>query len=131
MSEHEKPSFTIPEGAVPDSKGSAILEDVPPVNEQGRADHNRIIDEHVEDRRAERTLRKRYAGLAFGFAVGGAIFWALVLIWSGWSVYYFTRPPFSDNVLIAITTATSINLFAAFLGVIRGLFPSNGSSKKT
>ena len=30
----------------------------------------------------------------------------------------------SDKVVIAITTATTLNLFAAFLGVIRGLFPS-------
>ncbi|MGT5125632.1 hypothetical protein ACRWGX_10645, partial [Escherichia coli] len=35
---------------------------------------------------------------------------------------------FSDKVLIAITTAVTLNVFAAFLGVIRGLFPSGKSS---
>lgn len=30
---------------------------------------------------------------------------------------------FSDEVLIAVTAASTLNLFAAFLGVIRGLFP--------
>lgn len=125
--------FTIPEGAIPpksDNNSAGVLEDVPPVNELGRADHNTIIEQHVEDRKAERALRKKYAGLAFRFAVGGALFWAVILVWSGWATYYSTKAPFSDNVIIAVTTATSVNLFAAFLGVIRGLFPSNGGQKK-
>ncbi|WP_414965933.1 hypothetical protein [Enterobacter hormaechei] len=37
---------------------------------------------------------------------------------------------FSDEVLIAITSATTLNLFAAFLGVIRGLFPSGKETKE-
>ena len=133
MSNFEPPSFSVPEGAVPDqpdSKLASQLEDTPPDGNPGRSDHNRIIDQHVEDRKAERELRKKYAGLAFNFAVGGVLFWAALLVWTGWTTYYSTKPPFSDNLLIAITTATSINLFAAFLGVIRGLFPSNGGQKK-
>ncbi|HBP5039036.1 TPA: hypothetical protein L5637_004388 [Pseudomonas aeruginosa] len=107
------------------------MEDVPPGGGQGREDVNIIVqqafvEQHVEDRKAERKLRRKYAGLAFRFAVGGSIFWAVLLLWSGCASYYTTKPPFSDNVLIAITTATSVNLFAAFLGVIRGLFPANG-----
>ncbi len=132
MAEFGKPSFTVPAGAVPKAPEAGIptqLEDVPPTSELGREDRNRIIDEHVEDRKAERVLRKKYAGLAFRFAVGGAIFWALLLIWTGCATYYTTKPPFSDNLLIAITTATSVNLFAAFLGVIRGLFPANGKKE--
>jgi len=31
---------------------------------------------------------------------------------------------FSDHVLIAITTATTLNIYAGFLSLIRGLFPS-------
>lgn len=126
------PSFTVPEGAIPKSPEAGIptqLEDVPPTSELGREDRNRIIDEHVQDRKAERDLRKKYAGLAFRFAVGGVLFWALLLVWAGCATYYTTNPPFSDNLLIAITTATSVNLFAAFLGVIRGLFPANGKKE--
>jgi len=82
--------------------------------------------QNLKDQKAERQLRKKYAGRAFWFAACGVIFWAVVLVWNGWSTYYSGKAPFSDNVLIAITTATSINLFAAFLGVIRGLFPASG-----
>lgn len=84
----------------------------------------------VKDQKAERQLRKLYAGRAFWFAVAGVAFWGLMLVWTGCATYYTSKPPFSDNVLIAITTATSINLFAAFLGVIRGLFPANGKRSK-
>ena len=134
MKDFGKPSFSIPVGAIPtepDAQSASLLEDSPPPGEHGREDRNRIVDQHVEDRKAERELRKKYAGLAFKFAVGGVLFWAVLLVWTGWATYYSTKPPFSDNLLIAITTATSINLFAAFLGVIRGLFPSNGNQKKT
>lgn len=99
---------------------------------------NRLVErddselrEKLKDQKAERKLRKKYAGRAFWFAVGGVSFWALLLVWTGCATYYATKPPFSDNVLIAITTATSINLFAAFLGVIRGLFPTSGRRGKT
>lgn len=36
----------------------------------------------------------------------------------------------SDNALIAITTGVTVNVLAAFLGVIRGLFPPSESGKK-
>jgi len=134
LAEFDKPSFEIPPSAVPKAPEPGVppqLEDVPPLSEQGRGDVNRLISEmiasqQVEDMKAERKLRKKYASLAFKFAVGGSLFWAFLLIWTGFASYYTTKAPFSDNVLIAITTATSVNLFAAFLGVIRGLFPSNG-----
>lgn len=137
MVDFEKPSFNIPKNAVPSTPeaGAPHLEDVPPVSDQGREDVNTIVkrmlaDEHVQDRKAERKLRKKYAGLAFRFAVGGSLFWAFLLVWVGCATYYASKPPFSDNLLIAITTATSVNLFAAFLGVIRGLFPANGKKEK-
>ncbi|HGM7922745.1 hypothetical protein ACM7KY_30750 [Pseudomonas aeruginosa] len=133
MTDFKPPSFSFPEGSVPATPEDCPppLEDVPPGGGQGREDVNTIVqqafvEQHVEDRKAERKLRRKYAGLAFRFAVGGSLFWAVLLLWSGCASYYTTKPPFSDNVLIAITTATSVNLFAAFLGVIRGLFPANG-----
>lgn len=92
--------------------------------------HDKEKVENLKDQKAERQLRKKYAGRAFWFATCGVVFWALLLIWNGWSTYYSTKAPFSDNLLIAITTATSINLFAAFLGVIRGLFPASGRRMK-
>jgi hypothetical protein len=34
----------------------------------------------------------------------------------------------SDKVIIAVTTGVTVSVLAAFLGVIRGLFGSNGSN---
>lgn len=110
--------LTLPPASGPD-------QDSQPESEQAvGADEEK--NQNIKDQRAERQLRKKYAGRAFWFAACGVVFWALLLVWNGWSTYYSTKAPFSDNLLIAITTATSINLFAAFLGVIRGLFPANG-----
>lgn len=125
----------IPDWVVSNFDGPQATEDELPSNLAipGRhdVDHKqRLADEKIEDRKAERALRRTYANRAFWFAVGGVAFWAALLIWTGCATYYRDKAPFSDNVLIAITTATSINLFAAFLGVIRGLFPVKGRASE-
>jgi hypothetical protein len=106
--------------------GEGPVEDVQPVNDAAEKDADREKVENLKDQKAERQLRKKYAGRAFWFAVAGVSFWCALLVWNGWATYYTGKSPFSDNLLIAVTTATSINLFAAFLGVIRGLFPAGG-----
>lgn len=125
----------VPRWAVPQhSTPKATEDELPPsLASPGRQDvdhKQRMAGEKVEDRIAERALRRTYANRAFWFAVCGVGFWAALLIWTGCATYYRDKAPFSDNVLIAITTATSINLFAAFLGVIRGLFPVKGRPPK-
>lgn len=121
-SELDDLDLTLPPAAGPD-------QDSQPEGEQAvGADDEK--NQNLKDQKAERQLRKKYAGRAFWFAACGVVFWAVLLVWNGWSTYYSTKAPFSDNLLIAITTATSINLFAAFLGVIRGLFPSSGRKAK-
>lgn len=112
----------------PPSKSGSDQDEQPKLEASRGSDAE--IKQDVKDQKAERQLRKKYAGRAFWFAVGGVAFWAVLLVWSGSSTYYSTKAPFSDNLLIAITTATSINLFAAFLGVIRGLFPTGGKKRK-
>ncbi|WP_075882064.1 hypothetical protein [Vreelandella massiliensis] len=86
-----------------------------------------INEEQANDLRSYRQLREQYARYAFFFAVGCVAFWMIIVVWLGWASYYKARPVFSDRVMIAITTATCVNLFAAFLGVIRGLFPTSGN----
>lgn len=125
----------VPDWAMPPiGKPEATEDEIPPsLSSPGRHDvdrKKRLTDEKIEDRKAERDLRRTYANRAFWFAVGGIVFWAALLIWTGCATYYRDKAPFSDNVLIAITTATSINLFAAFLGVIRGLFPVKGRASE-
>jgi|GEM_PF-728788 len=129
MDEFARPSLAIPAGVVPPDGQNGETEDQPPgaPNHSARRDvDHHLLEQHVEDKKAERALRKKYAGRAFWFAVCGIGFWFFLLLWTGCATYYRDRAPFSDNVLIAITAATSVNLFAAFLGVIRGLFPVNG-----
>lgn len=102
----------------------AADDDQPAVERPGRSD---ISNEQVNDLRSYRLLRETYANRAFIFAVCCVAFWMVIVIWLGWASYYKTQPVFSDRVMIAITAATCVNLFAAFLGVIRGLFPTNGN----
>ncbi|WP_249406297.1 hypothetical protein [Pantoea agglomerans] len=77
----------------------------------------------VEDRKSNRELRDKYAGKAYKVAKYGLYWWAIVLLLSVVGKVVGVEL-FSDSVLIAITSASTLNLFAAFLGVIRGLFPS-------
>lgn len=86
--------------------------------------------QNIEDRKADRGLRKYYAQKAFEFAWCGFGFWALIL--AGYVLFFLCsgKRIFSDAVLIAITSATTVNLFAAFVGVVRGLFPPVGKQDK-
>ncbi|MFS7307438.1 hypothetical protein [Rahnella inusitata] len=74
-------------------------------------------------------LRETYAGKAYKVAKYGLYWWGAVILLSavGKGV---GKDIISDEVLIAITTASTLNLFAAFLGVIRGLFPSGKETKE-
>lgn len=73
-------------------------------------------------------LRETYAAKAYKVAKYGLYWWGVMILLSavgkGVGVDII-----SDQVLIAITTASTLNLFAAFLGVIRGLFPLGKESK--
>jgi len=82
--------------------------------------------ETIKDREADRELRKSYARKAFWFAWIGFGFWAAILIIYVVIFMCADKKIFSDAVLIAVTSATTVNLFAAFIGVIRGLFPPVG-----
>lgn len=116
-------------------KGPAInsLEDAPPdetvAGTRPRDYTDALRFQDVEDRSANRRLRQRFAEKAYKVAKWGLYGWACVLIISVIGNVINVKT-FSDEVLIAITSATTLNLFAAFLGVIRGLFPSGKESKE-
>lgn len=108
-------------------KGPSInsKEDVPPAEPEGampRDYTDELRYQDVEDRNANRMLRQRFAEKAYKVAKWGLYGWGCVLAISVIG-NILGEKTFSDNVLIAITSATTLNLFAAFLGVIRGLFP--------
>lgn len=74
-------------------------------------------------------LRDTYAGKAYKVAKYGLFWWACILLLAAVGKV-IGKEIFSDQVIIAVTTASSVNLLAAFLGVIRGLFPSGKEPKE-
>jgi len=81
----------------------------------------------IDRKRAKRDmrLRKEYAGKAYWLAVAGVVFW--VIAFAAYAVVrgVWGKEIFSDGIMISITAGATINVAAAFLGVIRGLFPAS------
>ncbi|QFS59784.1 hypothetical protein GAY20_05570 [Pantoea dispersa] len=87
-----------------------------------------LLNEEVEDRKADRALREKFGDKAYKVVRKTLYGWAILLFCYGFSkIFGFTI--FPDNVMIAITSAVTLNIFAAFLGVIRGLFPAGKKDK--
>lgn len=85
-------------------------------------------DEEIANSKADRDLRERYGFKAYKVVKKSLWGWAILLTLYALCRFFFNKDLFSDNVLIAITSATTLNIFAAFLGVIRGLFRVNTKS---
>lgn len=103
-------------------------EDAPPAKVSDGQE--RLIAEEVQNHKANRDLRNKYAGKAYDLACGGLVFWGVATSTNGIVFGITGRQMLSDKVVIAITTGATINVLAAFLGVIRGLFPSPGKDKE-
>lgn len=120
--------ISIPLDADSNNVGRTISqEDEPPKAEK----NTRKDKEHAQvlaDFKSYRELREKFADKAYKVAKYGLYWWACVLLLSAVGKAA-GKEVFSDNVLIAITTASTVNLLAAFLGVIRGLFPTGKSNK--
>jgi len=89
---------------------------------------NFLWQEDVEDRRADRALREKFGDKAYKVVRKTLYGWSILLFCYGFCKL-FGYEIFPDNVMIAITSAVTLNIFAAFLGVIRGLFPSQRAPK--
>ncbi|MEW5290277.1 hypothetical protein ABW286_13970 [Erwinia papayae] len=116
------------------SGGQTISQvDEPPTGERTREEKSNekdliLLNEEVEDRKADRALRDKFGEKAYKVVRKTLYGWCILLFCYGYSrIFCFTI--FPDNVMIAITTAVTLNVFAAFLGVIRGLFPSSKPQK--
>jgi len=88
-----------------------------------------LTDAIVKRHYMDTALREKYSFKAFKVVKKSLWGWAILLFIYG-VVKLLTKHEnggfeiFSDNVLIAITTATTLNIYAGFLSLIRGLFPS-------
>lgn len=86
---------------------------------------------------ADTALRERYSFKVYKIVKKSLWGWAILLAIYG-LIKFLTRNEnnghgfeiFSDNTLIAITSATTLNIFAAFLSLVKGLFPSLKDEKK-
>lgn len=81
-----------------------------------------LLLQQIENHKADRDLRERFGNKAYRVVKKSLYGWAILLIIYG-LCKFFGREVFPEKVMLAITAAVTLNVFAAFLGVIRGLFP--------
>lgn len=115
----QNPTVNLTSDALPD-------EDKPPVDSK----HDLLHAQAVADMQANRGLREKYADKAYNLAAGCLSMWAVLLGSNGVINALQGREMWSDKVIIAVTTGITVSILAAFLGVIRGLFPNHNTPKK-
>lgn len=79
-------------------------------------------EERIKNMCQERELRDRYARKAYRVCKKCMYFLAFILVWQGVIATFCKSGPFSDTVLLALFTAVTVNVFAAFLCITKGLF---------
>lgn len=85
-----------------------------------------IIKQAIADMAANRDMRRLYSAKAYRLAAACLVMWTTLLVVQGTIKALFDIEMWSDQVLIAVTTGVTVSVLAAFLGVIRGLFPGKG-----
>jgi hypothetical protein len=124
----DAPPPNVPGAAVP--AAAAIPKDVVEATQQARRRKADLFEtEEVRDKRANRQLRDIYAAKAYELAAECIHFWIFLILANGLIAAMLGKQVISDTALIAITTGVTVNVLAAFLGVIRGLFPTEKASK--
>ncbi|WP_145932286.1 hypothetical protein [Yersinia bercovieri] len=116
--------LTVDSSAIPDAKSESET-----IANNGTEKHPALILQEIEDRKADRALRERFGDKAYKVVRKTLYGWAILLFCYGYSSIFGFKL-FPDEIMIAITTAVTLNVFAAFLGVIRGLFPTSKSNKE-
>lgn len=97
--------------------------DVPGRQAAAAIGENESGSELIATSRANRQLRQVYAAKAYRLAAACLAMWVLLLGVQGGIKATTGIEMWSDQVLIAVTTGVTVSVLAAFLGVIRGLFP--------
>lgn len=102
--------------------------DAPPDTSGATRKVDSLEEQQIEDQKANRSLREKYAEKAYKLAAGCISMWTVLLGAQGVVKAVIGVEMWSEKVIIAVTTGVTVSVLAAFLGVIRGLFP-NGQAK--
>ena len=89
-----------------------------------------VVRQAIADMAADRDLRRVYSAKAYRLAAAAMAMWSVLLGAQGAIKAIFDIEMWSDQVLIAVTTGVTVSVLAAFLGVIRGLFPGKDKEQE-
>lgn len=78
--------------------------------------------ESFRNKKQNRKLRKEYANRAYDIACGCIAFWMVIVLLSAILQFTTGKVFLSDTALGIVTTAVTINVFGAFMVVMKGLF---------
>lgn len=87
---------------------------------------NWISKKALENKKQNRELRKDFAYKAYEIACGCLSFWIVIVCLSAIVSFVTGRVFLSDTALGIVTTGVTVNVFAALLTVIKGLFSKEG-----
>lgn len=80
------------------------------------------LEEKNKNTESARSMRESYATKTFWMVSICLFFWGFMVFWLAcWNVYN-GKPPLSEKEFITLTAGITANIFAAFLGVIKGIF---------
>ena len=85
---------------------------------------NKRLGHQVKAIRDNRKMRKNYARRALNLAELAFVFWIIVFGVAAVGNLATGSPPFSDKALMTFTAGATVNVFVAFVGIIKGLFPA-------
>ena len=94
----------------------------PPKRQRADAEVD-AIDAKTQAKLNNIQMRKECANKAFSLASYGVYFWMVVVVLDLVILGTTHQHALSDTALATITAGATVNVLAAFLGVIRGLFP--------
>jgi hypothetical protein len=86
------------------------------------------LDAELRNANSNIKLRKRYAKKAYSLAGGSIAFWIITVGFQAITHLATDKSALDASVLIAITTGCTINVLAAFLAVVKGLFPAKDTA---
>lgn len=82
----------------------------------------RLFETQIEAEKQKQDLRGKFATWARRIVSSWLIFIAVVLIFVGASNFFYSIAPYSNTVLITLLAATTINVIALSMVIIKGLF---------
>lgn len=86
-------------------------------------DEHRLNEEQIKDKQQDREQRKEYADKIFFLVATWLILLLILLLFCGSGVINF-----SDTVIVAILTGTTLDILGFMIIVANYLFPKNGKS---